>query len=551
MRRSIWLGLTSILCLSLFMRTIPLFKFTFWGIDCGEYVYYTRQLIETGSIYLNIDGWGTAYPYFPGMFIIGGSVNLLTPTSIINSTTFTPILISSFVPLLSFVLTHKIIRSWKCAFLSSGFLTILAPFVYNYSQPKPETIGFFLMVLILTSIIVLSRKKLQTIVLILPSAVALVISHHLSTYFLILFVLGGYFFSNLARRKEKSIDRFRLYLYITFVTITILYWSLFAIPFSNSRLQNALGLPGYTILAIPYAILPLLYLIFRLRRKVDSPLPIKIHSHSIKTFLMATVPTGVIAIVFLLYSGFVNIPGRDLKLGYSVFIYMPLIILGLFSIHSRKVIKIFREGMTVIGWAAFAVLSLTAGIIFNTTSLLPMRHVSFLLLPISILFGMGTIQLHNTINPSLDKKKVIAFSTIVIILLAWSIPLAFPSQEMANGFQEGTEWKDLEGGFWNRGVDGKLATGHRLSASYFAVGNTNMTWTIGHDIFFSSEPSKAEEEIRDMNITYILWDNDMKDGTTTLPGKQPDPLDKNIMDYYDDNKYRVYSNGECNMYLLR
>ncbi|MFW6141534.1 MAG: hypothetical protein ACOC53_03125, partial [Candidatus Saliniplasma sp.] len=56
------LSLISITLFSLFMRTIPLFRYSMWGMDCGEYVYYTGKWVSTGSSYLSIDGWGQAYP---------------------------------------------------------------------------------------------------------------------------------------------------------------------------------------------------------------------------------------------------------------------------------------------------------------------------------------------------------------------------------------------------------------------------------------------------------------------------------------------------------
>ncbi len=520
-----------------------------WGMDFGEYFYYTQKWVNTGSSYLSIDGWGQAYPYFPGMFVLSGSFYLTSNTSLLDSTTFIPVIISSFVPLLVFLLSYKITKSWRPSLVSSMFLGVLAPFVYNYSQPKPETVGFFLMAVLLVFFIILSKKSKKVYFLIIPTAAALVVTHHLTTYFSILFILGGVFFSEFVKRRSDVTNTYKFYTYILLTTTAILYWMLYADPFRQNRIYQALDTPSYSIIIAPYLLLFVAYVLIKFRRKSDYVLPINIHKQNIKTFLKFAIPSLIICTTLLLFAGFYRVPGRNFKLGYQVFFYFPLLLLGILAVEARKIIKIFRDGIHVVGWFLFATLSMILGVVTEDSSLLPMRQLSFLLLPLSILLGLGIIQIFNLYNPFKGKSKSTILVLLIAFLLIWSIPFTYPEQESISGYQEGSDWKDVEAGIWTRGIEEKIATDHRMSAVLFGVGNNNLTWTQGYHLYFSSDPSDIREELTTLNISYILWDQDMLKGVSTSPGVTPHRFNPHALEYYRTN-YSIYKTEECEVYIV-
>ncbi len=551
MKRSGWFALIGIIGFSILIRTVPLYDFTLWGMDCGEYLYYTHQWVKSGQAYTSIDGWGTAYPYFPGMFILAGSFSMLSGADLIFSTTFIPVLISGLSPLFVFLMVHKLMDDHRPALLSAFFLSGLPPIIYSYSQPKPETLGFFLMLFVLTLSVASLRDHRKTVVaLMVLGALASIVTHHLSVYFLLIMLLGGVFVSRLWRNKEWSLDKDRTILYTVFALLTVIYWIYYASPFAANRMKDTLVFPSYSIVIVPFAVLILIELIIRFRRRFDFSMPIKLHEQDSRSFIIFTGTTAVILIPVLLYISLRGFPVRGIELGFTTLIYSPVAFLSLFGVPSRKIIKALEEGPSLVGWFAFILLSLTVGVISGSSSLLPMRHITFLLLVISILFGIGVFQLNLVMNPMGDRNKTVALSLVVFLLLASMIPFIYPSQERAGGYQEGTEWGDMEGAFWlKRSSSGKVATDHRMSAAAFSVGYENLTWIDGEDMYFGSY-EEASDELDDHNVSYIMWDQDMLEGTATEPGENPRPLDSELKENYSENHYRVYHSEECEGYAV-
>ncbi|MFW6145112.1 MAG: hypothetical protein ACOC55_06015, partial [Candidatus Natronoplasma sp.] len=210
MKRSGWFALAAIISFSLLMRTLPLYDYALWGMDAGEYLYYTQRWMESGGSYLSIDGWGEAYPFFPGIFILSGAFSSLSGADLTHSFNFTSVLISGLSPLFVFLIVHKLMNDWRPAILSSFYFAALPPLIYSYSQPKPETLGFFFLTFILALNVTLLREHKKVIVLMMMGVFALIITHHLSTYFLLLMLFGGFFVSRLWRSKEWPLDRHRM-----------------------------------------------------------------------------------------------------------------------------------------------------------------------------------------------------------------------------------------------------------------------------------------------------------------------------------------------------
>jgi len=552
MKRSGWFALLGIVSFSVLIRTIPLYEYSLWGMDCGEYFYYTHRWIETGGAYLSIDGWAQAYPFFPGMFILGGGFHLLSGIDLMRSMVFIPVVISALSPLFVFLVVHKIMDDWRPAVLSAFFFTSLPPIIYGYSQPRPETLGFFFMLLILSlSITSLERHK-KTSVLMIIASLSLIVTHHLSTYFLILLFIGGIVSSKLWRRKKWKIDVLRTRLLILFLILTSLYWIFYSVPFGENRIKEALVFPSYTIVFMPFVFLVLLEFITKFRRKFDCKVPINLHDQDIKYFGIFSLITLLLVIPFIIYITIGTFPVRQIELGYTVLLYLPMIFLTLFVLPSRKLIKAFKEGPTLIGMVFFVIFSIILGIITQSSSLLPMRQFAFFLLVLSFLFGIGMFHFHTVLfNPNSNKMKTVVLGVIVMILVAYLVPLSYPSQERAGGYIEGVESEDMEAAFWmNHATTEKIAADHRLSGALFSVSNQEVTWTDGDEMYFSDNFSLALEDLRENNVSYIMWDEEMKRGAAIVPGQNPEPLNRTLMKRYHEEFHMVYKSEEVVVYSV-
>ncbi|MBS3790308.1 MAG: hypothetical protein KGY66_05265 [Candidatus Thermoplasmatota archaeon] len=552
MKKSGWLALSGIISFSLLISTIPLYEFTLWGMDCGEYIYYTYKWVETGGAYLSIDGWANAYPFFPGMFILGGGFHLLSGIDLIRSMMFIPVVISALSPLFVFLIVYRVMDDWRPGILSAFLFTTLPPLIYGYSNPRPETLGFFLMLLVLSLNITSLERHKKTVLPIVIAFGSLIITHHLSTYFLILFFFGGVAVSKLWRRNEWPLDVLRTRLLLFFMVSTFLYWIFYSIPFGKGRIEGTLGFTSYTIVFLPFVSLIILEILTRIRRRFDIVLSIDFHKEDIRSFLIffAFVFLLIIPVVISMTLG--TLPVRDIELGTTILLYLPMVFLGLFTVSSRKIIKPLKEGPTLIGWFFFIIISMIVGFISQSSSLLPMRQFTFFLLIISFLFGIGVFHFHEVVfNPKGRKRKTLALGAVIMILVVFLIPLSYPSQEMAGGFTEGVESEDMEAAFWMKhSTSGKIAADHRISGALFSVSNQEMTWTDGDDMYFSENFSKAIADLENNNVSYIMWDEEMKKGAAIEPGQNPEPLNRTLLERYEKEFHIVYKSEEVVVYSV-
>jgi len=476
---------------------------------------------------------------------------MLSGADLFYSTMFVPVLISALSPLFVFLIVNKLMDDWRPAILSSFFFSTLPPVIYGYSQPRPETLGFFFFAFILTLGVTTFRKNKKSLLIMFIVLAAMIITHHMSTYFLLLMLLGGVFVSRLWRSHEWDMDKKRTFLFISFFILTIIYWIFYAEPFGQRRIQGALGLPSFSIILVPLLVLLFIEILVRLRRKYDFKVPVNVHKQNIKSFLVFFSIALLITIPILINVALGTLPVRDIELGAMVLLYLPLVVLALFGLSSRKIIKALNEGPSLIGWFCFIVLSITAGVITQSSSLLPMRHLTFLLFSVALLFGVGLTQFHLMTNPREEAKKTAVLSLVIFIMVGTMIPLAYPSQERAGGFTEGTDWEDVEAGFWLRSTtERKTATDYRMSTAAFSVGNLNLTRRQGDDMYFNPDLSEAVRDLDDHEASYLMWDQEMLKGTVTVQGENPRPFNEELKQNYTENFYRVYLTEECQAYII-
>ena len=518
-------------------------------MDSGEYVYYTRQWVTTGRIYLSVDGWADAYPFFPGMFALNGSVNM-AGMHIFHSVAFASLILSTFIPLSIFLISHKITGDVRSSLYSALFLSMLAPFIYSISQPKPETVGFFIMLIIILMSVMLTKGDKRLVFLMVTASLALIVTHHFSSLFLMIFLYGGLFLSVLARDDIEIADRYRLAFFLFFTTTTILYWLTAAPPFREGRLLGAFGFPSYTILLGPYIGVGILLILKKIVAKNGLRPSIYLHRENLNRFYLLSLPLVMIISSIIIYLYFYPLPGREMTIGELGLYYIPITLLGIFVLGSSKILWAFKDGVHLYGWISITIVTFFVGFITGSTSLLPMRQVAFIMIPTSILFGIGLLRFQCMANPFSTLRRTFVIGVFIIALFAYNVPLMYPSQEMAQGHNEAIGWDEISGGFWIRySLEDKIAAEHRLSSSIFAVGYTNITWVDGWAIYFSNDIEEALEEAHEMDVRYIIWDQKSMRGVATTDGAHPYPMSRVLIDFYSSN-YMVYSGRETVLYVV-
>ncbi len=546
MKRSYRCALALILFTAIAIRTLPLFRYELWGLDAGEYVYYTIQWTETGQWYRSIDGWASAYPFFPGLFIISSSASMLTGMDVLYSVNFFSPIIGAFGVLVIFLITHKITSEPKMSLFASGFFGVIIPLVYNHSQPKPETLAFFIMLLFLLLCLMVEKRKVFILLGII--LLSITITHHLTTFYAFAFLLTGTFFSDLFRSERRPEDVRRWKIFTIGITIVLFYWLFAAPPFRETRIYQALGFPGYSIVLLPYIAVVFGLLITRFRRRYEFLFRPDFENEKLTTTLLLMIIPLIISLFFIIWSVFVNIPGTDTRLGVEILIIVPILLLGLLAVPSYRIIRIFRDSPHVIGWISLGLITLILGVVTGHSSLYPVRQIAFILVPISLCAGIGAVRFFDLTCHT--KKRTTVYMILIIFMMAWNLPFAYPSQEAAGGYMEGIERPSFQASAWAaHSSEHNIATDQRLSASIFSYGKTEVTWTDGESIFFGPTKDDALSDIHEFNARYFMFDQVMLKGAAVIPERSPEPVDPELLLWYRSQQV-IYRGDDVEIYLL-
>ncbi len=514
------------------MRLFPLTQYTIWGSDSGEYYYITTQLNSDGYVDTDYDGWGFGYPYFPGMFYLVGGVHLLTGIDILWALILVIPVVASLSVFLVFFLGKLLFKSDGAGLLASTFVAVAMPHVFATSHPMPGSLGD---VLFLSSILLLflSFKNNKFIPFAILSALALIITHHLSSFFLFIAIFGGLFIVELLRQEEKKDTRFYWIFLVFFLTILILYWTIFAPPFTERVVSSAFDLPLWVVFSIGYVGLFLAFVLIKLRRRINwayKPKFPKAHKQLILFLLLL-----FILIFVLFFMAFIKIPGTDIELSLGVaLLFTPLVVFLAFTSVGSGYLRFFRGGMAVYGWIIALVLSLFMAIITSNRVLLTYRHPQYLMPPLALVIGLGMVMMFNNLSEDNKSYKKILVVGLMGVLLGLTTLSAYPSKEVMGGFQEGTSQEDMQAVFWARESLNKgatVATDHRMSSMLFGFASLNATWDEADKTLHASSYEECRDEIERISIPsgekpidHVLLDNDIKSGVALLQWENAEPM---------------------------
>src|SRR5580658_2781578 len=234
--------------LLVFLALEPLLSYALFGSDSGEYYRLTTTLLASGHLPTggSYTGWGTAYPDFPGMFMVaGGASGALGISAYSALTILVPVVaVLSVLPL--FLLFRRLYPNDTVALLGAAIASIAMPRLFSIAHPAPLAIGDFLCVAALWMFVESRLDRRWYVPLALTSG-ALILTHHLSSYFFVVSALGGLVLLELWRPGlwSRRFPTRELVFVAVFATTTFVYWFYGTTSFVSKVILYSLPYPAY------------------------------------------------------------------------------------------------------------------------------------------------------------------------------------------------------------------------------------------------------------------------------------------------------------------
>jgi len=579
------LGLALLL---VFLALEPYLSFAVFGSDSGEYYRLTATLLSTGHLPYGAayGGWGSAYPDFPGIFLLAGATAGATGASAFSALTIViPVVaVLSVFPL--FLLFRRLYPHDTVALLAAAIASIAMPRLFSIAHPAPLALGDFLCVAALWMLVESRRDRRWYLPLTLVGG-GLIVTHHLSSYFFVVSALGGIFLLEMWRPRLWS-RRFptREFVFLGgFVTATFLFWFYGTTSFVSKVILTGFPYPSYVgfafFEALALGVLAVAAAVIRWRRtraagratvgKVGLPT-----DRSVVRDLtaIAIVVFGLVSVILL-----VPIPGTgQVTTPDAILWFAPLLGLGVFCAGSRRAPSVARLGPYALTWLGG--LGLSAGLLLllaevastngsygtlaalaNTLS--PERHVEYLFLPIGLLMAVGLGRAVARAGDVGGRRAFYAAATGVVVLLAANAAIVYPPPSDLGGFQEGLTRGDAALWMWV-GVAAPstwvVASDHRLSSLLFGVDGNPATWVTTPALFTGSNASAAYAELRSVGapnpadprpVDLVAIDSVMYSGVALNPSDLAAPLSPAAIAWFQELPFvPIYENGLDVVYLV-
>ena len=573
-----WLGAAG--ALVVFLALEPYLSFSLFGSDSGEYYRLTSALVATGHLPVGAAylGWGSAYPDFPGIFLLAAAGTEGVGLSTFDALTIiVPVVAAlSFFPL--FLLFRRLFPHDGVALLGAALAAVMLPRAFSIAHPAPLALGDFFCVAALWMFVESRRERRWYLPLTLVAG-ALIVTHHLSSFFFVLSALGGLFLLELWRPGLWS-RRFptRELLFLgAFSTATLVYWFYGTHEFVRTVIAPGLGgdpLAGFLPLeGAALASIVVVGLLVRWRRSAFSPRRAWVRLPTDRSLLrdlviLAVLIFGGIAVVI-----FVPLPGTSqLTTPTALLWFTPVVLVGILTAGSRRTPTVSRLGPFSLAWTGAlgiaAALTLLVTYFASSVSIVEAipasRYVEYLLIPIGLMAAIGAARLVARAGDRGGRRAWIAASAAVLVLVAANAAIVYPPQSDFGGFQEGYTTSDSGLWMW-AGVNGSgippgavVASDHRLSSAFFGFDGLPATWDSTPALFTGSNWTEAEAELMSSPaphashaIDYVAVDSVMYSGVALNPAGAARPLSAAALQWFSGLPFvPVYENGPNVIYLV-
>jgi hypothetical protein len=562
-----------------FVALEPYLSYAVFGSDTGEYYRLTATLLATGHLPLGAayGGWGTAYPDFPGIFLLAGAgAGALGLDTLTALTVILPVVaVLSVLPL--FLLFRRLYPHDTVALLAAAIASVAMPRLFSLAHPAPLALGDFLGVAALWMFVEGRTDRRWYLPLALTGG-TLIVTHHLSTYFFVIGALGGVVLLELWRPGLWS-RRFptREFAFLgAFLTVTFVYWFYGTTSFVAKVIAPAL--PWSTL--ADFAALELVgvvaviggLLLVRWRRAGFRP-----HRDWVRLPNDRSVLRDAVLLLVGIFGGiallvFVSLPGTTQRTSPAAIVWFaPLLILIVLASGSRKALTPARLGPYGLAWLGALVLSaalaLAAGSLPGSplsglaATIPPARHAEYLFIPLGFLIAVGTARLVARAGDRAGHRVFLAASLGVVLLLAANAAIVYPPQADLGGFEEGLTHGDAALWMWVGIAEPRtttVASDHRLSSMIFGFDGNPSTWDSTAVLFTGSNWSQAVGELRDspapiapQPVDLVAVDSAMYKGVALDPSGPANPLSPSAIQWLSGLPFvLLFENGLDAVYLV-
>lgn len=560
----LWLGALTLLAVFLVLE--PLGTFALFGSDTGEYFRLTSDLVATGRIpTTGYGGWGTAYPDFPGIFLLAGATAGALGTDVLGSLLVAVPVVAALSVLPLFLLFRRLLPTPTLALLGAGFASVFMPRAFSIAHPAPLSLGDFLAVAGLWLFIEGRRDSRYYLPLALTVG-ALIVTHHLSSYFFLVSALGGLLLLELWRPGSWS-GRFPLRELVFlggFATVLLVYWFVYA-PAFLGVLRT--GFPGLASTAVvPAAAIAILGVVLvgglvRWRRARPHPRPsFRYPSDRSVARDLAIIFAGILAGLGAIV--FVPVPGTMQRTVLAaILFFLPLLATAVFAAGSRRLVTSSRLGPFAITWVSALGVSTLVALASANAELPAERHVEYLVIPLGLLVAVGLGHLVGRWVTPRGRPAMVAAGLAVALALGANAAIVYPPPADFGGFQEGLTPEDAALWLW-AGVGlpewATVASDHRLSSMIFGFDGNPATWDSTPNLFTGdSWPSAAAElartyaphDLRPVNAVAV--DQTMFGGVALDPSANAQPISPEAASWLGEPPFvPLYENGPQVVYWV-
>ncbi len=567
-----------------FLALEPYLSYAVFGSDSGEYYRLTYDLLATGHVPLGAayGGWGTAYPDFPGIFVLAaagaGAMGLSAFTAL---TVIIPVVaVLSVFPL--FLLFRRLYPHDTVALLAAGIASLAMPRLFSLAHPAPLALGDFLGVAALW-MLVESRRDARWFVPLSLTSGALIVTHHLSTYFFAVAAVGGLLFLELWRPGLWS-RRFptRELVYLGgFLTATFVFWffgttsfvSKVILPAFPSALHATPALAFALVEAVGLAAVGLTGALIAWRRSRFHPTRAWVRRPTdrsvLRDFLLILV--GVFGGVAVLLVS--PLPGTSQTTSLAAILwFVPVLVLVLFASGSRRAVSTSRAGPFAVAWlgalSLTAIVALAAGGLPNSplggyaAAIPASRFAEYLFLPLGLMVAVALARLVARAGDRAGHRAFLAASLGVVVLLSANAAIVYPPQSDLGGFEEGLTHGDAGLWLWigiAEPTSAVVASDHRLSSMIFGFDGNPATWDSTPALFTGANWSAAVAELRSSDapnapgrpVDLVVVDSVMYGGVALNPSGAALPLSSPAIGWFEGLPFvLLYESGQDVVYLV-
>ncbi len=566
-----------------FLALEPYLSYAVFGSDTGEYFRLTSDLLATGQLPHGAayGGWGTAYPDFPGIFLLAGAgaAALGLPTFTALTVIIPVVAVLSVFPL--FLLFRRLYPHDTVALLAAAIAGVAMPRLFSIAHPAPLALGDLLGCAALWMFVESRRDRRWYLPLVLTGG-ALIVTHHLSTYFFAVGAIGGLFFLELWRPGLWS-RRFptRELLFLGgFLTATFVFWFFGTTSFVDTVILPALpksigasrDLAFALVEALGLAVVLVAGLLISWRRSGFRPtrawVRLPTDRSVVRDFVLLFI--GILGGIALLL--IVALPGTSqTTTADAILWFAPVIVLAFFASGSRRALTPARLGPFAVAWlgalALMAIVALAAGGLPNTAfggyaaAIPPARFAEYLFIPLALMVAVGFARIVTRLGDRSGRKAFLAASLGLVVLLGANAAIVYPPQADLGGFEEGLTHGDAGIWLWIGIAEPRtvaVASDHRLSSMIFGFDGNPATWGSTPALFTGSNWSAAAAELERSNaptvghaIDLVAVDSVMYGGVALNPSGAATPLSAAAIAWFGSLPFvLLYENGPNVVYLV-